>query len=156
MPRRLQEPFQVVSQQARALMADLGTGPDAYGMVHGDMYPDNLLFKGGEVLPIDFEDCGFGYWLWDIAVALSEQPWTGEWYRRRDAFLNGYGEIRTLPASQLDQLDLFMAAQYATGVLWASQFIHDDPARQSEHEAWRDENGALLLRYFALSREEYP
>ena len=148
MPRRLQEPFLVASRQARTVMDALGRGPDAYGMIHGDMYPDNLLFKGDQVLPIDFEDCGFGYWLWDIAVALSEQPWTGEWYRRRDAFLEGYEGVHALPASQLDQLDLFMAAQYATGVLWASQFILDDPARQLEHQAWRDENGAMLLRYF--------
>ena len=147
MPRPLQEPFQVVSQQARALMEALGTGSDAYGMVHGDMYADNLLFKGGEVLPIDFEDCGFGYWLWDIAVALSDQPWTEGWYRRRDAFLAGYGEIHTLPGAQLEHLDLFVAAQYATTVIWACQFIQDDPARRPEHEAWRDENGAMLLRY---------
>ena len=148
MPRPLREPFVVVSHQARAVMEALGRGPDAYGMVHGDMYPENLLLRDGEVLPIDFEDCGFGYWLWDIAVALSEQPWTAAWYRRRDAFLNGYGEVLTLPASQLEHLDLFMAAQYATCVVWASQFIVDDPARRAQHETWRDENGDLLLRYF--------
>ena len=147
MPEHLQEPFMVVSHQARGVMEALGKGPDTYGMVHGDMYPDNLLFKGDQVLPIDFEDCGFGYWLWDIAVALSEQPWTEEWYRRRDAFLAGYEAVRTLPASQLEQLDLFVAAQYATGVLWASQFIVDDPARRDQHEAWRDESGAMMLRY---------
>jgi Ser/Thr protein kinase RdoA (MazF antagonist) len=147
MPGPLREPFVRVSHQAKTVMENLGKGPDAYGMVHGDMYPDNLLFKGGEVLPIDFEDCGFGYWLWDIAVALCEEPWTEDWYRRRDAFLEGYQGVHTLPGAQLEQLDLFLAAQYATGVLWASQFIHDDPARQAQHEAWRDENGAMLLRY---------
>ena len=148
MPRHLQEPFVAVSHQARTVMEALGQGPDAYGMVHGDMYPENLLFKGGQVIPIDFEDCGFSYWLWDIAVALSEQPWTQEWYRQRDAFLAGYDRVHTLPRSQLDHLDLFLAAQYATCVLWASQFIQDDPARRAQHEAWRDENGVLLLRYF--------
>jgi len=60
-------------------------------------------------------------------------------------FLAGCDQVRTLPGSHLD---LFMAAQYATGVLWASQFIRDDPARQPQHEAWRDESGAMLLRYF--------
>jgi len=114
------------------------------------MYPENVLFKDGEAFPIDFEDCGFGYWLWDIAVALCLQPWTEEWYRQRDAFLAGYAQVHPLPESQLGHLDLFMAAQYATGVLWASQFIRDDPTRQTEHEAWRDENGAMLLRYLEL------
>jgi Ser/Thr protein kinase RdoA (MazF antagonist) len=147
MPERLREPFQIVSQATRAAMKELGRGPDAYGMVHGDMYPDNILFKNGEVFPIDFEDCGFGYWLWDTGVALSQQPWTETWYRQREAFLDGYARFHPLPESQLEYLDLFVAANYATGVLWASAFLRDDPARQAEHEAWRDENGALLLRY---------
>ncbi len=147
MPEHLQEPFQIVSQEARAVMEGLGKGPDAYGMVHGDMYPENVLFKAGEVYPIDFEDCGFGHWLWDIALPLCMQPWTGAWYQQRDAFLEGYAQVRTLPESQLRHLDLFMAAQYATVVLWASAFIRDDPARQAEHEAWRDGDGAKLLRY---------
>ena len=147
MPQHLQDPFQIMSQQARAVMEDLGKGPDAYGMIHGDMYPDNVLFKGGQVIPIDFEDCGFGHWLWDIALPLCLQPWTEGWHWQRDAFLEGYAQVRTLPESQLRHLDLFIAAQYATLVLWASAFMRDDPARQTEHEAWRDENGAELLRY---------
>ena len=147
MPEHLREPFQIVSSEARAVMEALGKGPDAYGMVHGDMYPENVLFKAGEVYPIDFEDCGFGHWLWDIALPLCLHPWTEEWYWQRDAFLDGYAQVRTLPESQLQHLDLFMAAQYATMVLWASLFIRNDPARQAEHEAWRDENAVELLRY---------
>jgi Ser/Thr protein kinase RdoA (MazF antagonist) len=147
MPEHLQTPFQIVSSEARMVMEALGKGPDAYGMIHGDMYPDNVLFKGGEVVPIDFEDCGFGHWLWDIALPLCQQPWTEAWYGERDAFLQGYTQVRTLPESQPRHLNLFLAAQYATLVLWASAFIRDDPARQTEHEAWRDENGVELLRY---------
>jgi hypothetical protein len=33
-------------------------------------------------------------------------------------------------------------------VLWASLFIRNDPARQAEHEEWRDREGAKLLRCF--------
>lgn len=49
MPDHLQEPFQAVSLKARAVMDKLGKGPDACGMIHGDMYADNLLFKAGEL-----------------------------------------------------------------------------------------------------------
>jgi Ser/Thr protein kinase RdoA (MazF antagonist) len=148
MPDHLREPFQTVSAKAREVMATLGKGPDAYGLIHADMYPENVLFKAGRVFPIDFEDCGFGYWMWDIAIALCLWPWTKDWYWKRDAFLDGYAQVRTLPESQLEQLDLFMAAQYATMVLWASAFIQHDPARQAEHEAWRNNDGGKLLRYF--------
>ncbi len=151
MPKRFQEPFQLVSHQAYEVMESLGTGSDAYGMIHADMYPENLLFKTGEVFPIDFEDCGYGYWMWDIAVALCYWPWTDGWYWMRDAFLEGYAQVRTLPESQLVHLDLFMAAQYATMVLWASLFIQHDPAMRPEHEKWRERDGNKLLRYFDRS-----
>lgn len=148
MPEHLREPFQIVSRKARTVMDSLGKGQDAYGLIHADMYPENVLFKAGEAYLIDFEDCGFGYWLWDIAVALCLWPWTEEWHWRRDAFLDGYAQVRSLPDSQLKYLDLFMATQYATMVLWASVFIRNDPARRAEHEAWRDSDGEKLLRYF--------
>jgi len=147
MPGYLQEPFEVVSQDARAVMDELGKGSDAYGMIHGDMYAENLLLKAGEVYPIDFEDCGFGYWLWDIAIPLCQQPWTETWHRQRDAFLEGYAQVRTLPDAQLQYLDLFMGIQFATSVLWASHFMQDQPGRKAEHEKWRDREAIGLLRY---------
>ena len=45
-----------------------------------------------------------------------------------------------------------MAAQYTTMVLWVSLFIRNDPVRRTEHEAWRDEDGAKLLRYLERRR----
>jgi len=41
-----------------------------------------------------------------------------------------------------------MAMPHATNVLWASAFIHEDPAMTAENEKWRDKDGELLLRYF--------
>ncbi len=150
MPKEFQEPFSIISRRVREAMEVWGKGPEAYGMIHGDMYPENLLFKGNKVYPIDFDDCGYGYWIWDIAVALSQWPWTKEWQQIRDSFLEGYATIRSLPEPQLAQLNLFMAAQYATMVLWASAFIKRDPAMRPQNEKWRDRNGKNLLRYFEL------
>jgi len=147
-PQKYKEPFEIVSKQARETMNTIGTGPDAFGMIHADMYPENVLFRNGEVFPIDFEDCGFGYWIWDIAIALCQWPWTEEWHWMRDALLDGYSKIRTLPESQLKHIDLFMATQYATMVLWATMFIKRDPAMKTEHEKWRTRDGDKLLRYF--------
>ncbi|MBW1839871.1 MAG: phosphotransferase, partial [Deltaproteobacteria bacterium] len=129
MPEAIREPFMVTSEKTRSVMKSLGKGSDAYGMIHGDMYAENVLFKAGEIFPIDFEDCGFGYWLWDIAVALGDEPWIDAWYQKRDAFLEGYLQAHPLPDSQLKYLDEFITTDAATSVLWASQFIHDEPGR---------------------------
>lgn len=151
MPKKYKEPFEIVSSRTKDVMRKLGTGPDVFGMIHADMYPENVLFRDGKALPIDFEDCGFGYWIWDIAITLCQWPWTEEWYWMRDAFLEGYAKVRTLPEKQLKYLDLFMASQYATMVLWATMFIVHEPAMKTEHEKWQTRDGNKLLRYFERS-----
>ena len=100
---QFQEPFQAVSQEAKQVMESLGKGPDAYGLIHADLYPENVLFKAGKAYPIDFEDCGYGYWMWDIAVALCQWAWNKDWERMRDAFREGYAQVRTLPEAQWAQ-----------------------------------------------------
>lgn len=148
LPARFKEPFLGVTRQVREVMDSFGEGPDAYGLIHADLYLENVLFGGGEPRLIDFEDCGFGYWMCDLGVFFSQWPWTNEFPRIRDAFLAGYCQVRALPEAQLRHLDLFVAAQCAQMVLWASAFIRHDPARRSEHEAWREREGIKLLRYF--------
>jgi len=148
MPEKIQQPFQIISSQAKDIMALLGKGPEAYGLIHSDLYPENVLFKAGKAYPIDFEDCGYGYWMWDIAIALNHWAWGSEWERMRDAFRSGYDQYRTLPDIQWAQLDLFVAAQFATMVLWSSAFLKHDPIRVSEYQPWRDNNIVRLLNYF--------
>ena len=147
MPAEYQAPFHCVSKEAKQVMESLGKGTDAYGLIHADLYPENVLFNAGKAYPIDFEDCGYGYWMWDIAVAVCQWAWNGDWDRMRDAFRDGYAQFRTLPEAQWAQLDLFVATQFATMVLWASAFLKDDPMRASEYEPWRDDNGSKLIGY---------
>jgi Ser/Thr protein kinase RdoA (MazF antagonist) len=148
MPEKFQEPFQVVSQEAKLVMVALGKESDAYGLIHADLYPENVLFKAGKAFPIDFEDCGYGYWMWDIAVALCLWAWGKDWECLCDAFREGYAQNRTLPEAQWAQLDLFVATQFATMVVWASAFLKHDPQRVAEYTPWRDDNGNKLLGYF--------
>jgi Ser/Thr protein kinase RdoA (MazF antagonist) len=147
-PSKFRGPFQTVSQEAKCVMDSLGKGLDAYGLTHADLYPENVLYKAGKAFPIDYEDCGFGYWIWDIALALSPWAWEHEWEQMRDAFQEGYGQIRALPKAQWAQLDFFVAAQFATMVIWSSAFIKNDPKRIIEYESMRNYNGNKLLAYF--------
>lgn len=148
MPRKFQEPFEVVSQKAKRAMKSLGTGADAFGLIHADLYPENVLFKDGRACPIDFEDCGYGYWMWDIAVALCKWAWNDDWEWMRDAFHAGYEQVGALPEKQWKQLDLFVATQFATMLFWASEFLKHDPMRNDVYIPWRNESGENLLRYF--------
>jgi hypothetical protein len=86
--------------------------------------------------------------MWDIAVALCQWAWGTEWERMRDAFREGYTQYRILPEVHWDKLDLFVATQFATMVLWSSEFLKHDPKRVAEYEPWRNNNVNKLLDYF--------
>jgi Ser/Thr protein kinase RdoA (MazF antagonist) len=148
MPRQFQEPFKVVSQKTKNAMEKLGQGADAFGLIHADLYPENILNLAGQAMPIDFEDCGYSYWIWDIAVALCTWAWEEHWSAMREAFHQGYQAVRRLPEEQWDLLDIFIAAQNATMLLWASGFLQHDPKRADEYIPWREDSGKRLLRFF--------
>lgn len=48
-----------------------GTGPEVFGLIHADLRLANLMVDGDRLTAIDFDDCGFGWWAYDLASALS-------------------------------------------------------------------------------------
>lgn len=110
--------YRAVFEQAAAEMEQamdrLGISAETWGLIHADLHLDNMLFANGEARPIDFDDSGFGFWLYDIAVALWELRLHNHWPAFRQAFLEGYARYRPLPYDQLHDLDAFIAGREAT------------------------------------------
>ena len=148
MPEKYRVPFEAISAETKSAMAALGTKPEVYGMVHIDMYLENVLFKAGEPRIIDFEDCGFGYYLYDLAITLSQWLWNDEMSWFREVFLDGYTQTHSLTNEHLKYLDLFIGTRFADFTLWGTAFIVHDPARAESHTAWRNDSGEKLRRYF--------
>ena len=48
-----------------------GQAADRFGLVHADMRLANLLIDGPDVSVIDFDDCGFSWYLYDLGSSLS-------------------------------------------------------------------------------------
>lgn len=48
-----------------------GTGPDSFGLIHADLRLANLMTDGDTLTAIDFDDCGLGWRVYDLAAALS-------------------------------------------------------------------------------------
>ena len=154
LPKRYKEPFETVARVAEQVMDGLGKNPDVYGLIHGDCGVDaNVLFHKGEARAIDFDGSGFGYYTYDLALAL-EHCWDEAAYPRyREALLEGYTEYRTMPDEQLKHLDLFLAAFYVYMGLWTAaldKVYPDSPGGPHRRQRWQERG----LRYIGLRLTE--
>jgi Ser/Thr protein kinase RdoA (MazF antagonist) len=52
-------------------LAAYGAGPQRFGLIHADLRLANLLTSDGQTAVIDFDDCGTGWYLYDLAAAVS-------------------------------------------------------------------------------------
>ena len=59
-------------KQIRQKLEEYGRGKDRYGLIHADIHANNLLVNDGEISVIDFDDCGCGWFLYDLGSAVSK------------------------------------------------------------------------------------
>ena len=118
-PVRLQ--FDEIARRMRLIMTD---GPD--GLIHADLYLENALFESDALRIIDFDDCGFGYWLYDLAVPLWDNRYRDNYPVLRAALLDGYAAHRELP--DLTHLDAFIATRDVAFGLWYAGMSQVNPS----------------------------
>jgi Ser/Thr protein kinase RdoA (MazF antagonist) len=138
-PSKYTKPFEAVVYQVIDVMAELGQDGDAFGLIHADIgIGANVLFGSHplEARPIDFDDCAFGYWMFDIGVALSEVRQTIAFHRYRDALFDGYTKVRPLPLEHWMHLELFIATWHAFEVFWAAASAVKFPQYRQAYERW--------------------
>jgi Ser/Thr protein kinase RdoA (MazF antagonist) len=101
-----------------ARLGAYGRGDDRFGLVHADIRLANLLVDGGHVRVIDFDDCGFGWFMYDFATSVSfmeDHPRVPE---LRDAWLEGYRSVAPLGAADEAELDTLVMLRRLLLVAW--------------------------------------
>ncbi|MDZ4087621.1 MAG: phosphotransferase [Tabrizicola sp.] len=89
----------LMARATDALSAQLqayGTGPTVFGLIHADLRLANLMVAGDTLTAIDFDDCGFGWWVYDLAAALSFIETDPRLPELIAAWVNGYSRIAPL------------------------------------------------------------
>jgi Ser/Thr protein kinase RdoA (MazF antagonist) len=92
-----------------------------YGLIHADLIRENILIKAGEVSFIDFDDCGYGFRMFDIATALLKNHNEPDFAALSDALVAGYREHRHLPDEALAFLPLFLTLRSLTYIGWLAE-----------------------------------
>jgi Ser/Thr protein kinase RdoA (MazF antagonist) len=121
LPAQVRTRFEAVALR----MSDVMGLADDWGLVHADLHLGNALFHRGGVRLIDFDDCGHGPRLYDLAVALWELRDEPGYPAFRDALLQGYRRHRDVDARHLDD---FIAVRQVAFDLWFTGMAQVNPA----------------------------
>ena len=120
----------------RARLAAYGREEDRYGLIHADMRLANLLIDGGRTRLIDFDDCGFGWFMYDFAAGISFMEDHPQVPALRTAWLDGYQSVRPLTDADEAEMDSFIMLRRMALLAWIGSHAGTDLARsQAPHFA---------------------
>ncbi len=105
-------------------LAEYGTGSETFGLVHADLRLANLLVDDDTITVIDFDDCGFGWYFYDLGTAVSffeDHPSVPDW---QDAWVTGYRTRREMSAADEDMLASFVLLRRMLLLAWMGTHSH--------------------------------
>jgi Ser/Thr protein kinase RdoA (MazF antagonist) len=140
--------------EVRARLTRIGTGPDRFGLIHGDLGFENVLVcSDGSVAIIDFDDSGESWYGHEFAVALYPHQGSSGLGDRRDALVDGYRRVTEIPVELLAELPTFLMVRRIQTLGWVfsrSETAHahtqrdrrlaTTPQATRDYLAWAREN----------------
>ena len=118
-----------LDETLRRRLAAFGSGPERYGLVHADLRLANLLVHDGETYLIDFDDCGWGWFLYDFGAAVSFFEHDPRVPELTDAWVRGYRTVRDLPAADEAEIPTFVLMRRLLLVAWIGSHAGTDLAQ---------------------------
>jgi Ser/Thr protein kinase RdoA (MazF antagonist) len=148
--------FERTAQVLGARLARFGRGPDRFGLIHADLRLANLLIDGdghggsgnGELHVIDFDDCGFGWYLYDLGASLSFIEHRPEVPELIGAWVEGYRTEAELSAEEEAELPTFVMLRRLLLVAWIGSHADTQQARLMGPQYTADSCG-LAERYLS-------
>jgi Ser/Thr protein kinase RdoA (MazF antagonist) len=123
----------IVERATRLLTERLqayGSGPEIFGLIHGDLRLANLMVDDHGLWAIDFDDCGFGWRIYDLAAALSfieTDPRLPELIAR---WCEGYVQVADLAAKDRAMIPAMVLLRRVLLTAWLASRADSDTAQE--------------------------
>ena len=128
--------LQAAEDLVRRRLAAYGRSAGRYGLIHADMRLANLLIDNEETQLIDFDDCGFGWFMYDFAAGISFMEDHPQVPALREAWVTGYRSVRPLGEEDEREIDSFIMLRRLALLAWIGSHAETDLARsQAPHFA---------------------
>ena len=119
-----------VEQTVCARLTVFGKAPERFNLIHADMRLANLLVDKAGTRLIDFDDCGWGWFLYDFAAAISFIEDDPRIPGLKDAWLCGYKSMRAMSAEEEAEIDTFVMLRRMALLAWIGSHIEAPEPRQ--------------------------
>jgi len=123
-----------------------GKGARRFGLVHCDMRLANLMIDGDKTKVIDFDDCGFSWYLYDCATALSFIEHRPDVPDLVEAWVRGYRRALDLPEEDVAEIPTFIMFRRMLLIAWIGSHSETDLA-QSMGVPYTNDTVALAEDY---------
>lgn len=113
-----------VEATVKTRLSAFGKSDQRYGLIHADMRLANLLIDKGTTRLIDFDDCGFGWFLYDFAAGISFFEESPEIPTLRNAWVKGYRKVRPMSDEEEREIDSFIMLRRMALLAWIGSHIN--------------------------------
>ena len=110
-------------------LAAYGQGPERFGLIHCDLRLANLLVDGDAVKVIDFDDCGFGWFMYDVATPVSFYEHEPQVPDLIASWTRGYRRVLDLAAADEAEIATFIMLRRLLLVAWIGSHSQTDLAK---------------------------
>jgi Ser/Thr protein kinase RdoA (MazF antagonist) len=138
--------FGRTTELIREHLASYGSGPDRFGLAHCDLRLDNLLVDRGEIKVIDFDDCGFSWYMYDAATALSFYEHLPQVPGLIECWLEGYRTVSAVSRADEEEIPTFVMLRRLLLVAWVGSHAETALAR-SLGVSYTEQTVALCSAY---------
>jgi len=117
----------LIRNNLKEVLMGLPKDKTTFGMIHADLHSDNVLVKGDILSVIDFDDSGFGWHGFDLAVAIWDRldfSANGGFFEvAHEGLLEGYLEDRPNTKAIIGTIPIFLLMRSLMLIGW----IHERP-----------------------------
>ena len=91
-----------------------------YSLIHADLHASNVVVQGSRLHIIDFDDSGFGWHAYDLAVALHNLRDSPRYSQFKASLLSGYSDVRVISTREVEMIELFLVVRSLASIGWVT------------------------------------
>lgn len=132
--------------------------PNKMGLIHADLHFGNFFLRNGEISPIDFDDCGYGFHMYDLAVTITSLHngiakkiiTNKEFNHFKDVLLDSYNLIHSISGDDLKIIDDLKLARRFLGTQWLNLRV-DNPRLKKKSGPYARETVKILKKNLGIN-----